>query len=67
MSKGARFEEQPTPKQPAKCFLNHKTMGLTKPLAAIIASKRLLCLVCSCLANMFASPFEDNAAAAQHA
>lgn len=43
-------------------WLSHKTMRLTKSQAAIIAPKRLMCLVCSCLANILALPFEDNAA-----
>lgn len=47
-----------------RSWLSHKTMGLTKSLAAIIASERLMHLVCSCSANMFASPFEDNAVCA---
>lgn len=41
-----RFEEQPAPKQPGKCFLSHKTMRLTKSLTAIIGPKGLMYLVC---------------------
>lgn len=60
MSQGAGFAEQPAPKKLAE----PQKMGLTKSLAAIIASERLMHLVCSCSANMFASPFEDNAVCA---
>lgn len=48
LSHSPHLEEQPV--------LNHGTMRLAKSLAALIASKRLMYLVCWCLATMFVLP-----------